>query len=113
MGWQGKMTKSEKLAAERYLQELRLRFPEIAKGAYYRPGRDTIVFVYANVPEEETLQKVRNAMLPVATELSVKYRTMIVLIPKNDEEVLSDKTVDESKFVKRRNKVLKAKNREG
>ncbi|MFN4180189.1 MAG: hypothetical protein ACK4I8_07740 [Armatimonadota bacterium] len=110
MGWQGKMTKSEKLAVERYLRELRLRFPEIAKGAYFRPSRDTIVFVYANVPDEGALQKVRNAMLPVVTELSVKYRTMIVLIPKSDEEVLRDKLVGENKFAKRRKKVLKAKN---
>jgi hypothetical protein len=107
------MTKSEKSAVERYLRELRLRFPEVAKGAYYRPSRDTIVFVYADVPDEETLQKVRNDMLPVVTELSVKYRTMIVLIPKNDGEFLRHRPVGKSKPTKWRNKVLKAKSREG
>ncbi len=84
MGWQSKMTKTEKLAAEQYLKALQKQFPEIAKGAYYRPNRDTVVFIYADVSDEETLQKIRAAMLPITTKLSVKYRTIVVLVPKSD-----------------------------
>lgn len=82
LGRQDKLTKTEKEAVKRYLKELRSRFPEVAKGAYPYPRRDTIVYVYANIADEETLEKVRETMLPIATNLSVRHRTIIVLMPK-------------------------------
>ena len=83
LGWQDRLTKAEKEAVKQYLKELRSRFPEIARGAYPYPRRDTVIYVYADIADKETLEKVRETMLPIATDLSVRHRTIIVLMPKS------------------------------
>ena len=77
------LTAIEQKAIKRYLRELKRQFPEIARTAYCYRARDDIIYIRANLPRsDEEQMRIREVMSPVATDIAVKYRVALVLMPK-------------------------------
>lgn len=109
------LTDTEKRAVRRYLKELQRRFPEIARTATFHRARDDIIYIRADLPRSDKEQmRVRKEMSPIATEITVKYRVALALMPKLPWEQSNLQSVGRTTKTQRGNKMrqtLTSKNR--
>ncbi|MCS7263725.1 MAG: hypothetical protein NZ805_02705 [Armatimonadetes bacterium] len=99
------LTSVEQKAVRQYLMELKRRFPEIARTAYPHRTRDDIIYIRADLPNgDDELMRVREVMLPVATDITVKHKVVLVLVPKLPWEYLNLKSASQTKRKRRANK---------
>jgi hypothetical protein len=79
------LTDDERLAAEKFLKALKVRFPDLADKAYYRRGPEETVYVCFDLPkaqEAQAVDRVRKALRRLRAQLLIKHNALILVMPK-------------------------------
>jgi plasmid stabilization system protein ParE len=75
------LSPAEEAAAQRFIEALRQKYPELAEGAEYGRGHEGTVYVYANLPEDEDEEiEVHEAVAEISTNVLVETDVMVLLM---------------------------------
>jgi plasmid stabilization system protein ParE len=79
-----KLWPEEQAAAQRFIEELRRRFPEVAEGAEYGRGYEGTVYVYSHLPEDEDADiEIHETMSHVTADVLDKTGVSVLLMRDN------------------------------
>jgi len=71
----------EEAAAQRFIEELRRHYPELAEGAEYGRGYEGTVYVYSRLPEDEDADiEIHETMSHVTADVLDETGVMVLLM---------------------------------